>query len=53
MIHVFDPNIEASDIADTFVKNNLKLSHLSRNSHNLEEMFINLTEEAHSNDEII
>ncbi|MBA5729571.1 ABC transporter ATP-binding protein [Aerococcaceae bacterium INB8] len=53
MIHVFDPNIEASDIADTFVKNNLKLSHLSRNSHNLEEMFINLTEEAHFNDEII
>ncbi len=53
MIHIFDPNIEASDIADTFVKNNLKLSHLSRKSHNLEEMFINLTEEAHSNDEII
>lgn len=52
-IHVFDANIEASDIADTLVKNNLKLSHLSRKSHNLEEMFINLTEEAHSNDEII
>ncbi|TLQ41678.1 ABC transporter ATP-binding protein [Ruoffia tabacinasalis] len=51
--HVFDANIEASDIADTLVKNNLKLSHLSRKSHNLEEMFINLTEEAHSNDEII
>ncbi|WP_338490177.1 ABC transporter ATP-binding protein [Ruoffia tabacinasalis] len=53
VIHVFDANIEASDIADTLVKNNLKLSHLSRKSHNLEEMFINLTEEAHSNDEII
>lgn len=51
MIKLFDADIVASDIADMLVKNNIKLSHLARKSHNLEEMFINLTEESDSNDE--
>lgn len=53
MIKLFDADIVASDIADMLVKNNIKLSHLARKSHNLEEMFINLTEESDSNDETI
>lgn len=53
MIKLFDADIVASDIADILVKNNIKLSHLARKSHNLEEMFINLTEESDSNDETI
>src|SRR5699024_7681700 len=52
VIHVFDADIEDSDIAEMLVKNNLNHSHLSRKPHNLQEMFINLTAEAQSTDEI-
>lgn len=50
-IRLYDSSFEASDVAEIIVNNGLKLSHLAKKSHNLEEMFINLIEKRDLNDE--
>lgn len=53
LVQIFDPSIDASEIADLMFQNKLKLYHLVLKSHNLEEMFIRLTEEGSADDETI
>lgn len=53
MMKLYASDLDISEIATLLVNNQLKLSHLARKSHNLEELFISLTEEREQDDEII
>ncbi|MCW6679741.1 ABC transporter ATP-binding protein [Aerococcaceae bacterium NML130460] len=50
LIKLFDLSIQASDIADALVRNNLKLSHLTLKQHQLESLYLNLVEGGEQHD---
>ncbi|XJS10381.1 ABC transporter ATP-binding protein [Aerococcaceae bacterium WGS1372] len=49
-IEIFNTSIEATDISDLMFQHQIRLFHLVLKSHNLEEIFISLTEEAVDHD---
>lgn len=51
IIKIFDPSIPATDISDLMFQHQIKLYQLVLKSHNLEEMFIQLTEGDHYDNE--